>query len=789
MANTIKIKNSGTASAVPTSLEYGELGLNYADGKLYYKNLSNNIVQLAGAGSTSLDGLSDVIVTSPEEFQGLSYNGTEWVNSHIPLVSYVRNAESTTITTGTCVYLFGSTGDHATVKRADNSSDTTSSKTVGVVGANISASQNGPIITRGYVDGIDLSTGYTAGDVLWLGKNGAFTTTKPSSPDHLVFIGVVVRATNNGIIYVATQNGYELDEIHNVQISNTLASGDFLKYNGTLWVNDPINLGTDTVGNYMTDVSAGTGISISHTPSEGSTATITNSGVTGITGTANQISASSSTGSVTLSLPTNITVSGNVTANTNLVSNFSSGDEGGEIALATPQSNTTLSGPVKVDIYQNKIRFFESGGSARGAYIDLTAAGSGASTNLLGTAGAMNYEQQQSGKVSNVSSNNATIVSRSFTTNGYPVQVMVTGDAENSTAGGWIRVQLFRDSTAIGKGINIESSAGSENVPYALTVIDTPSAGTYTYSLKTVTAAAAGSFNFGEVDGPVLTMIELAGRTGATGPTGPAGASGATTLDGLTDVTAPTPSSGDFLKYNGSAWVNDAIDLSTDTTGSYVSSLVAGTGITLTNNSGEGSTPTVAVNTSTVVTLTDTQTLSNKTLSSPTILGSISLPQYIIFEGSVDDAYETVLSVVEPTADRLITLPNATGTLAIGQTVETNSNVTFNTVTVTGSVVDHVSINQQTASYTLVLTDDKKLVEMNVGSANNLTVPADNTVNFPVGTSIDILQVGAGQTTIVASSGVTINRATGLKLRAQWSAATLIKRAANTWVAVGDLSA
>jgi len=226
-----------------------------------------------GGGATNLDGLTDVVITAPEEFQGLSYNGTSWVNSHIPLVSYVRNAESTTITTGTCVYLFGSTGDHATVKRADNNSDTTSSKTIGVAGADITASNNGPIITRGYVDGIDLSVGYTAGDILWLGENGAFTKTKPTSPDHLVFIGVVVRATNNGIIYVATQNGYELNELHDVSITNK-ASGDFLKYDGTLWVNDAINLGTDTVGNYMSGVSAGTGISVTHTPGEGSTATI-----------------------------------------------------------------------------------------------------------------------------------------------------------------------------------------------------------------------------------------------------------------------------------------------------------------------------------------------------------------------------------------------------------------------------------------------------------------------------------------------------------------------------------
>lgn len=237
MANTIKIKNSGTTTNVPTSLEHGELAINYADGKLFYKNNSNTIVEFGGAaGASDLDGLSDVVISSPSEFQTLQYNGSSWTNSYSSTVTYVRNAESNTLTTGTVVYLFGATGDHATVKRADNDSDTTSSKTIGLVGANIAASENGPVITRGYVDGIDLSVGYTAGDVLWLGEDGSFTKTKPSAPEHLVFIGVVVRATNNGIIYVATQNGYELDELHDVSITNK-ASGQHLEYNGSLWVN------------------------------------------------------------------------------------------------------------------------------------------------------------------------------------------------------------------------------------------------------------------------------------------------------------------------------------------------------------------------------------------------------------------------------------------------------------------------------------------------------------------------------------------------------------------------
>lgn len=121
----------------------------------------------------------------------------------------------------------------------------------------------------------------------------------------------------------------------------------------------------------------------------------------------------------------------------------------------------------------------------------------------------LNYSQTQATKQSGISASGVTIVSTSITTGGNPVEVLVTGDAENSTAGGWIKLQLYRDSTAIGKIVHVESSAGSENVPYALTVIDTPSAGTYTYALKTASTAATGTFNFGETDGPVLTAKEL----------------------------------------------------------------------------------------------------------------------------------------------------------------------------------------------------------------------------------------------------------------------------------------
>jgi len=108
-----------------------------------------------------------------------------------------------------------------------------------------------------------------------------------------------------------------LDDIGDVAITS-VASGQFLKWNSSAWVNDAIDLGTDTTGNYMVNVAAGTGISVSHTPGEGSTATITNDGVTAIAGTANEITASASTGSVTLSLPANVTISNNLTVTGNL---------------------------------------------------------------------------------------------------------------------------------------------------------------------------------------------------------------------------------------------------------------------------------------------------------------------------------------------------------------------------------------------------------------------------------------------------------------------------------------
>jgi len=173
-------------------------------------------------------------------------------------------------------------------------------------------------------------------------------------------------------------------------------------------------------------------------------------------------------------------------------------------------------------------------------------------------------------------------------------------------------------------------------------------------------------------------------------------------------------------------------------------------------------------------------------LASPTFTGTVTIPN--------GAALGTPASV---TLTNATDLPVSTGISGLGTGVATflatpsSANLASMLTDEIGTgniLLSDMATNAQTASYTLVLADKAKVVEMNVESANNLTVPLNSSVAFPVGTQIHIVQIGSGQTTVVATSGVTINTATTLKLRAQWSAATLIKRSTDTWVLVGDLA-
>jgi len=184
-----------------------------------------------------------------------SWTGTQWrkvgestaSDTATVVKAYVTNAEAVTITKGQVVYIYGASGDRASVRLAKNTSDTFSSKTLGIVRADIAAGQAGWITTQGQVSGINLGA-YSPGDILWLDSlAGGFTKNKPQAPYHSVFLGVVERANaGNGLIYVKPQNGVELDELHDVRITS-LANNEIIRYNSSLgyWENKSI---TTTLG-------------------------------------------------------------------------------------------------------------------------------------------------------------------------------------------------------------------------------------------------------------------------------------------------------------------------------------------------------------------------------------------------------------------------------------------------------------------------------------------------------------------------------------------------------------
>jgi hypothetical protein len=200
-----------------------------------------------------------------------------------------------------------------------------------------------------------------------------------------------------------------------------------------------------------------------------------------------------------------------------------------------------------------------------------------------------------------------------------------------------------------------------------------------------------------------------------------------------------------------------------------------------------------------VTTISGLQTLTNKIINNASFTGMYLSDSLITFEGPTTDAFETVLTVIDPTEDRNISLPNASGTVittgnlssitSVGEltSVIVSGSANFSSIQVVGNVVYHIAKNVQGSNYTLVTADDGRIIEM--GGGGNLTVPVDGgTFVVATGSIITILQTTSSQVTLVGA-GTVVNGTPGLKLRAQWSSATLVKRDANTWVALGDLVA
>jgi hypothetical protein len=211
-------------------------------------NLKQIVYPSIPAGGLPPGGTVGQILTKVD---ATDYNAT-WQENYADWTSQVKhivknNGLSGTITKGTAVYVTSSDGTNMLVGRASNTSEATSSKTMGLMQSNITTTggtQTGFVITEGLLSGLN-TAGQTAGDPVWLGVNGALIyglVNKPYAPAHLVFIGIVTKiSAGNGEIFVKVQNGFELKEIHDVDlITTTPINGDLLGYNGTLWVNKTV---------------------------------------------------------------------------------------------------------------------------------------------------------------------------------------------------------------------------------------------------------------------------------------------------------------------------------------------------------------------------------------------------------------------------------------------------------------------------------------------------------------------------------------------------------------------
>jgi hypothetical protein len=200
---------------------------------------------------------------------------------------------SEAISKGQAVYVSGANGTNILVSKASNTSEATSSKTLGLLATSGATNAIVNVVTSGLIDNIDTSAATAAGDPVWLGTSGNLIfglASKPYAPAHLVYIGVVSRKSATvGEIIVKVQNGFELKEIHDVDlITNAPTNNQALVYesSSSLWKNKSLttaSVAASTDKNYVTDAQAVVIGNTSGTNSGNETTTTTGALINGAT--------------------------------------------------------------------------------------------------------------------------------------------------------------------------------------------------------------------------------------------------------------------------------------------------------------------------------------------------------------------------------------------------------------------------------------------------------------------------------------------------------------------------
>lgn len=231
---------SGVGIALVEQRDERSFWITLTDGKEFEIILPKPKTAMGGGGGGGIRtiGSADGSVT---------VTGTTNIDLSVPVagstsnvVLLVRNNTGATLTKGTAVYINGAIGQNPTVTKALATSDATSAQTLGLMSADLTNNSTGYVTLIGSINDLDTAA-YTDGQQLYLSPTvpGGLTATKPHAPNHIVYVAVVEHAHPvHGKLFVKVQNGYELDELHDVLITS-VANGDLLIYDGatSLWKN------------------------------------------------------------------------------------------------------------------------------------------------------------------------------------------------------------------------------------------------------------------------------------------------------------------------------------------------------------------------------------------------------------------------------------------------------------------------------------------------------------------------------------------------------------------------
>ena len=222
---------TGTAPIVVTSTSSGKeisLNANYQTAGSY-QPAGTYVTGVVGTSPISATGTTAITVSIDQ-----SVLSTADAATASTLRTYVKNSSGSTITKGQVVYVTGADGTNALIGLSSASTEATSSKTLGIAANTMTNNAFGYVIENGQLSNIDTSAA-TAGSSVWLGNTpGSYVfNTPPAEPSHSVYLGVVTKANSStGEILVKVQNGYELDELHNVFVGG-VSTALPLVYNST----------------------------------------------------------------------------------------------------------------------------------------------------------------------------------------------------------------------------------------------------------------------------------------------------------------------------------------------------------------------------------------------------------------------------------------------------------------------------------------------------------------------------------------------------------------------------